>query len=268
MRIVFRGGEADRNEVDLYHGAEALSAIGRIGNLVAHYISTDKVRFRGPYDSSIRYVLTSVEKGSFAAVIQSVGRLGADISSAAKSVAASRLLSRVVRRGVGTELEGDLEVGEIIVPEEIIDVLVEASEPSLKRLHSWIDQSSKTISIEPDVGQNIRLDNETKSYLEDEDPDDRRSELDVSVAAININGRSGRMFLPSIGRTVPFRVPADATDRTLPNLSRYVVKYADRRRRRANYEINAHIIYKGINSLDGRLKRILVYDCEPLGELI
>jgi hypothetical protein len=268
MRLVFRGGEADRNRIDLFNGAEALASIGRIGNLVSHYVSTGTVRFRGPYDDSIQYVLSGVEPGSFAAVIQGVTRLGAEVRAAAKISSAGKLLSRVIRRGTGGEIDGDLETENGLIPEEDIDVLVEASEPALKRMHSWIDQTDKSILIEPDGTRSIKLDEETKAYLQDEDVDPRRSELDVSVAAININNQTGRVFIPQLSRTVPFRVPSDAHPRTLPNLSRYVVKYADRKRRRANFEINAHIIYKNIKTSDGRVKRLLIYDCEPLDELI
>ena len=74
----------------------------------------------------------------------------------------------------------------------------------------------------------IRLDEETKKYLATEYPDEITSTQDVSVGALNVNSRNGRVFFHDLGRTVPFYVPRDAESRTVPTLSRFLTQYAEK----------------------------------------
>lgn len=112
----------------------------------------------------------------------------------------------------------------------------------------------------------MALNENTKEYLDSEDIEPRRSAQDVSVSALNVNSRYGRVFFPDLGRTVPFKVPRDAAGRTMSMLSRYLVRYAERAGRRANRPINVHIEFRRVHHTDGRLKRVIIYDCYPIDD--
>jgi hypothetical protein len=264
MKIIFRGGEADNRRIELFTGAETLAGLGRVGNLVAHYSATDTVRFRAPYSDRITFNLRSTGEGSFVAVVEEVARLANEARNAAAVRKVRALFRRVVERATGQAEEGALTVGDEEIPPGDIDVLAEAATPALERAHRWIDQDRKTITVESGVAQRIILNVETKEYLESEEIEENRDVQDVSVAAVNVNSRYGRVYFENLGRTVPFFVPRDATGRTLVMLSRHLVRYAERRRRGANYPTNVRIEFRRVRHLDGRLKRVIVYDCYPL----
>lgn len=266
MEIIFRGGEADDHRIDLYTGAEALAGFGRVGNLIAHYAATNTVRFRAPYSDLIGFNLESSEEGSFKAVIGEVARLADDARNAAAIRKTGALFRRVVQRAIGQAEEGPLAVGQEEIPAGDIDALAEAASPALERAHRWINQNGKTITVDPSGARPIALNDDTREYLEAEEIDDRRDVQDVSVAALNVNSRYGRVYFADLGRTVPFYVPGDAEGRTMVMLSRYLVRYAERRRRGENYPTNVRIEFRRVKHLDGRLKRVIVYDCYPLDD--
>lgn len=258
MKVVFRGGEAEHNVVDLYAGSESLSGIGRAAALVAHYIVTGEVRFRAPYSDGLEYRLSGFEEGSFGAIISAISNLPDNVQAAAAKVRASKLLQRVLERAVGHADYEVLDLGEVIVPPGDIDILTEAATPALKKVHRWIDSNGKSISVTPDGRRGIRFDRESREYLENEDVDVAETVQDVSVGALNVNSRNGRVFFHDIGRTVPFFVPRNATNRTVTTLSQYLTEYAERTGATVN------IRFRRVRYPDGRLKRIIISDCYPI----
>lgn len=264
MEIIFRGGEADNHQIDLYTGAESLAGLGRVGNLVAHYSATGVVRFRAPYTDRIGFSLRASEEGSFKALVDEFARLADDARNAAAVRKAGALFRRVIERATGQAEEGPLRVGDEEIPAGDVDALAEAATPALERAHRWINEEGKSITVDPAQARPIALNENTKEYLESEEIDNRRSAQDVSVAALNVNSRHGRVYMADLGRTVPFYVSGDASGRTMVMLSRYLNRYAERRRRGDNYPTNVRIEFRRVKHLDGRLKRLIIYDCYPL----
>ena len=99
------------------------------------------------------------------------------------------------------------------------------------------------------------LNEESREYMETEDVVARVDVQDVSVGALNVNSRNGRVFFHDLGRTVPFYVPRDAEPRTIPILSRYLTQYAEKTGATVN------IRFRRVRYADERLKRIIIYDC-------
>jgi len=165
------------------------------------------------------------------------------------------LLKIVWKKATGTGPEGDIEIGDRTYKSGDVEALTEAISPSLLRGHAWIGHPDQRISIKS--GRQILVDfnKKTKEYLKDEIAEEGRSTQDVSVAALNVNSKHGRVFFFDLGRTVPFRVDKNAEARTVPNLSRYLTQYADRTGATVNIQ------FKKIFYIDGRLKRIVIYDC-------
>jgi hypothetical protein len=261
MEITFEGGEADRHHIDLYNGSESLSGIGRAANLVGHYVATGEVRYRAPYSDKIRFFLTGTERGSLSIVISEVSRVGSEIQNAAAKIRASKLLRRVVRRATGQAEEGPLRAEGVEYSAGDIDALAEAATPGLLRAHRWIDSGRKSITLSPEVGREVKLDSGTKEYLETEEVSEEPDLIDVSVGALNVNARTGRVYFHDLGRTVPFYVPRDASPRTIPTLSRFLTQYAEKTGATVN------INYRRVDYADERLKRIIIYDAYPIAGL-
>ncbi len=260
MEIRYVGGEADDGLVDLALGAESLAGLGRVANLVAHYIATGDVRFRGPYSNKVRFYIDETQDGSLKVLTKEVGRLSSAAANATATKNAKKLLRHIVARALGQADEGALDLDGLEVAAGTIDVLAEAATPGLERSHMWIDTSAKKIVINDSDIRKVRLDEETKAYLKSEEIDDHPQTQDVSVGALNVNSRNGRVYFHNLGRTVPFFVPRDAEERTIPTLSRYLTQYAEKTGATVN------IRFRRIKYPDGRLKKIIIYDCYALGD--
>jgi hypothetical protein len=222
---------------------------------VAHYVATGDVRFRAPYSNQLQYQIGGTENGSLKIIVKEISRLANDAQAAAQRLRASKLLDRVLRRATGQAQQIALIADGLDVSEGTVDALAEAATPGLQRAHRWIDTGGKSITFEPESGQPFRFTPETKEYLETEVVGPAEDVQDVSVGALNVNSRNGRAFFHDLGRTVPFWVPRDATDRTIPTLSRYLTQYAEKTGATVN------IRFRRITYPDGRLKRLIVSDC-------
>lgn len=255
MRVHFRGGEAEQHRIDLYSGAESLSGIGRAANLVAHYAATGDVRFRAPYSNKIQFYIRGAEDGSLTIILDEMTRIANQALATAKRSQTRQLLQRVIKRAIGQAPAGSLQTDDGLIPEGDIDALAEAATPGLTRAHRWIDLGAKSISIEPDGARPMVLNRETREYLETEEVSDRVQDQDVSVGALNVNSRNGRVFFHDLGRTVPFYVPRDANPRTIPTLSRYLTQYAEKTGATVNIQ------FRQVRYQDERLKRVIIYDC-------
>ncbi|WP_168727380.1 MULTISPECIES: DUF7946 domain-containing protein [Sphingomonas] len=261
MEIRFNGGEAGDHRVDLYSGAESLSGLGRVGNLVGHYVAEGNVRFRSPYSSQIQYYLSGTKEGSLTVLISEVIRIAGEAQRAAAKIRASALFRRVLLRATGQAAEGSLNVQGVEYTSGDIDALAEAATPGLLRAHRWIDQPNKSIRIAPEDGEDVTFDSNTREYLETEDISEDEEVLDVSVGALNVNARTGRVFFHGLGRTIPFYVPRASAARTIPTLSRFLTQYAERTGATVN------IRYSEVRYSDERLKRIIIHDAYPIAGL-
>ncbi|WP_426255289.1 hypothetical protein [Sphingomonas sp. DC2300-3] len=249
LEICFTGSEARRHHIEANAGLESLAGLAHAATLIAHFAATNVVRQRQPYDDRLRFFFQEARPGSLTALLA----LGGDLATGAAGNLVYDLVKGIWKRATGTE--GDLQAGDHLYRGGDIDALTEAVSPSLLRGHAWIGDRDKNISIK--TGRQILLDlnSNTKDYLKNEIFEEGTSTQDVSVAALNVNSRHGRAFFFDIGRTIPFKVDRNANPRTLPTLARFLRDYAERN----GATVSIH--FKKILYIDGRLKRVIIYDC-------
>lgn len=249
--ITFTGLEARRHHIEANAGLESLAGLAHAATLVAHFAATNVVRQRQPYDDRLRFYFQEARPGSLTALLA----LGGDLAPGAAVNLVYDLVKGIWKRATGTGGDGDLQAGDQLYRTGDIDALTEAVAPSLLRGHAWIGHSDKNISIKTGRQILVDLNESTKEYLKNEIFEEGTSRQDVSVAALNVNSRHGRAFFFDIGRTIPFKVDRNANPRTLPNLARFLRDYAERN----GATVNIH--FKKILHIDGRMKRIIIYDC-------
>jgi hypothetical protein len=254
MIIKFTGGEARTHKVEAYSGAESLTGFARAATLAAHFSVTGEVRFRAPYSDNLQYYFEAPNPGSLEFVFSQICRLGNDAAQLAAKVKSERLLERVIARATGQAEMENLELDEQVIDAGTIDALTEAATPGLVRAHSWIDTDDKAISIVKNARELVRLDDDTKEYINSEEMGEERVQ-DVSVGALNVNSKVGRVFFHDLRRTVPFKVARTAHNRTVTMLSRYLTQYAEKTGATVN------IRFVPIYYPDRRLKKILIFDC-------
>lgn len=254
LEISFVGLEADHHHIAANEGLESLAGLAHAATLVAHFVATGVVRQRQPYDDKLQFYFQETRPGSLTAILA----LGGALAMGAGGNAVYDLLKVAWKRATGTGGEGDVQSGDRVYRAGDLDALAEAISPSLLRGHAWIDHPQQRIAIK--TGKQILVDfsQGTKEYLKSEIPEEGESLQDVSVAALNANSRHGRVFFFDLGRTIPFKVDKAAHPRTIPTLSRYLTQYVERTGATVN------IRFKKIFHIDGRLKRIIIYDCYAL----
>jgi hypothetical protein len=259
MEIVFEGGEADEHAIEAYTGTESLNGIARAAVLVAHYVDTGEVRFRSPYSEQLRFYIGAPEEGSLEFPVKLVCKAAEAVAAQRKKLAIA-LLTVLLARATGQATGGELVVDQQTVSSGDIDALAEAATAGLTRAHRWITQSGKKVQIRVNSAQFVELNEETKAYLETEELGDTNT-IDVSVAALNANSKIGRVYFSGLGRTIPFKVAREASARTVSNLSAYLSQYVNKTGATVNIQ------YRPIYYPDGRLKRILIFDCFPIAGL-
>lgn len=218
MRIKFTGEEADNHRLEAYEGLKSIDGLIRVARIATHYAATGEVRFRAPYTDLLETHFSVSKEGSFELVFTQVSKLTRG-ASRAKDMANS-LINRIIMRGTGQTAEASLTVGDEKIPSGDIEAMVEAAEGGLKIAHRWITSSNKKISVNDD-NREVKLDINTRSFVEDIEYG-QETTRDVSVAALNVNNRTGRVYLHDAGHTVPFFVHKKADGRTITNLSAYL----------------------------------------------
>lgn len=257
MEIRFEGAEADAHEIEAYSGAVSLEGIARAATLAAHYAITEEVRFRAPYSDELEFRIFAPEPGSLRFPLKAIANVAA---AADKRKLAAALFLALLARSTGQEIEPEVSAEISSLNSGDLDALAEAAEPGLQRAHRWIDQANKKIVVADGDEEPIALDAETKEYLRIEATDEVASQ-DVTVSALNANNRTGRVYFEDLKRTIPFKISRDAENRTLSNLSKYLSRYVDK----TNEWVS--IKFLPIRFADGRLKRIVIFDCALASEL-
>lgn len=253
MRIKFEGAEADNHRLEAYEGIKSIEGLIRVARIATHYAATGEVRFRAPYTNLLEAQISQIINGSFEMLFDYASRITDNVAADDAKVKAEGLFSFLVKRGTGQTEEEDITIDGATIPSGDVAAMGEAAEAGLKAAHRWIDQDAKQISL-IEGGDSTELNLATKEYVEEELVGDETTR-DVSVAAMNVNSKNGRVFLFDEQRTVPFLVHRDAHGRTIANLSRYLSKYAERTGDTVN------IRFLPVRHIDGRIKRLIIFDC-------
>jgi len=256
LEITFTGLEARRHHIVANEGLESLAGLAHAATLVAHFVATNTVRQRQPYDDRLQFFFQEARPGSLTALLA----LGGDLAVGAAGNAVYGLLKLAWNRATGSAEDSDALVGDRAYRSGDIDALSEAVSPSLLRGHAWIGHHEQRITIKTGRELLVGFDQKSKEYLKNEIFEEGLSVQDVSIAALNVNSKHGRAFFFDLGRTIPFRAHRNANGRTIPNISRYLTQYAEKTGATVNIQ------FQKILFVDGRIKRILIYDCYGIGD--
>lgn len=253
MRVKFEGAEADQHKLEAYEGIKSLEGLIRVARIATHYAATGEVRFRAPYTDLLEARISQINNGSFEMVFDYASRMADAVSFDAAKTRAEALFNHLIRRGTGKSEQEEIVVEGKTIPSGDLAAMGEAAESGLKAAHRWINLGEKKISV-IDGDDQADLDLSTKEYVETEIVGEELTR-DVSVAAMNVNSKNGRVYLLDEKRTVPFLVHKNAQSHTVSNLSKYLQKYAEKTGQTVN------IRYRPIRHIDGKTKRLIIFDC-------
>nr|WP_314528507.1 hypothetical protein [uncultured Brevundimonas sp.] len=241
-------------------GAWSLEGIAHAATLVTHFLVEGKVRHRAPYSDQFRIYVAPSRPGSWEVEFMMALRspevwagaiVGASISL---PTLAFKLLRRVSARATGVPSRNDETKALEERHQGTFDALVDAAEPSLVRAHRVITNDRTTLSFTSKAFQ-FEFNRETRKYIETNIKDDHSQVTVGNVASLNVNRRTGRVFIDELGRSVPFLVHKDADDGTMRAMARSLENYASTRL--ANSDLT--IRYRSTRAADHTIKRIVVY---------
>lgn len=261
--IKYAGDEADRNQLSFYDGAESLFGFSKALLLVSHYAVNEKVTFQAPAVKGVRAYMLPARAGSFEQVIQvvienkeflmGVGAATAkDILKDGVKFVFKRVSGSVAKASTGlwkrvfADKEGDLEA------------LGEAVERPLADAHRTINSDRAKITISSDSAELARFDSDTKAYISSRSKVDHIERIDVNIASYNINNRSGRLYDPDLGRTVPFSIASKSKNTNTRPLTWSLDQ------RNAGLEGTIRVSVQRIVTLKNETKKYIVHDCQRI----
>lgn len=240
-------------------GAWSLEGMGHAATLVTHFLVEGKVRHRAPYSDKFQVFIAPPTSGSWEAQfllsLASPEAWAGAIAGAAIGLPtlAFKLLRRVGGRATGVPVPDDETAAIEQAHSGNFEALVEAAEPGLVRAHRVVSRETEiTFSA---GGFSFGFNQSTKEYILTNELDIYASSSIGNVASLNVNRRTGRIFLNELGRSVPFLVHKDAGPQTAVALARSLESYASIRL--ANSDIVVE--YRATRAADGTIKKILIH---------
>jgi hypothetical protein len=264
MRLKFMGGLASQGRIPAYEAAQSLYGITRSIVIIANYAEEGRVRRKEFGNSSFQLNLVATKEGSFETILEFISNplvmagLGA-VGLKVTSDLISDFIKSILKRSVGQSAEpsienledrGKLNSGDL-------QALVEAIEPAMREAHRIINNGASKIILIHGNNNNVTFDNSTKEYV-NTNLNDReiRTKL-FSIASLNANSGNGRAFDFEESRTIPFQLGDGVDRRTITSILKSISNYSYRRLG-DNIKSAVALKYRTIQSVDGRVKKIIV----------
>lgn len=267
-KLIYEGDEADRNRLPAHKGAISLEGVTWSVSLLAHYAATGKIRSRGDLSPKIKVYLRPARQGSFTNeivvfVTEPDNIFLTSVAGAYVAATAGQLLNTIIVKSL-KEVCGLIykhtrhdERWLTKLPSGDVEALVDKIEPSMRRAHEVIDEGAKTLEIKKGQTPLITFDSLTKAYVNADNVGDETSRT-VSVGAFNANSGNGRVYLPDVGKTVPFSVPKGLDSATYAALSYSLDQYVNGR------PSQIEMTSTEILAADGRIKKLIVSQAKKL----
>lgn len=260
--LTFRGEEADYSRLPAHEGATSLEGMCWTISLISHYAATGKIRSRGELSPKIRVYISPPRQGSYATDIIAFitepqnlflsSIVGSYVVATVGQVVNSLIVSSIKEVcGLAASLSKREENWLSKLPSGDREALVDRIEPSMRRAHTVIDEGAAILEIKKGRTPLLSLDSATKSYVNSDISGDNRT-IEVSIGAFNANSGNGRLYIPEIGKTVPFFVPKGLDAKTYAALSYSLDRYVNRLG--SNIEIDCTEIL----SIDERIKKLII----------
>lgn len=260
IKVRFRGHDANDHRVEAHAGTYSLHGITRSLQIISHaYLNMEGVS-RGTALKDAEIFLTNARPGSLL--------FDFDLSVMRKKVGVTLsrenfydFASTVLSRAVGREYKPATSyVTKLDAESDIIDIAVEGIDTSLKDAHRAIGKTIDGMSIERARSPLIYFDPETKEYVEASIPADDWEMMEGHVTRFNAITGNGRAYMNKYERTVPFKL-ADKFPTTKRGLITWSLHGSN-----IHTAKNLRFDSKTISSSGGVVKRLIVQDCNQVGD--
>jgi hypothetical protein len=269
VTIKFDGGLAQEHLMPFFSGGESIAGLGLCFLRVNHFVLSGEVRWRAPYDTRQQLLISPPKGGSIefslAAILAAeapttmIGQLAISATPAVVIGLAIHLFKRLT----GQPADSAPDIVQKIENQRPGDVAALASSitPPLKRAHTIINNGAGNVFVFGDE-TSVRFDGSTKEYLDKTIDDEDDAWIDVSIAWLNGNSKTGGAYNYELGQVVPFHISKSASRQARETLSRSASAYfvGDRDRSRVSIRVYAK------RAPDNRLKSYFLIDAKEIGD--
>lgn len=262
--IQYVGQDADEHRLPAHEGARSLEGLTWAFNLITNYAASGRIQKRGSLDDRTRLYIAPTRQGSLVqqviAIITEPNNvfLSSIVGSYAVSTvgnAFNSLVSQSFKRVCGLFRDEQTDETRRIrnLPSGDLEALVDAIEPSVERAHGVVGEGANRIMMKRDRTALFEMNQQTKLYVQQNIMSEDMIERDVTVGALNVNSGNGRVYLPELGKTVPFSIVKEPEAGTYEALSSGLNRYA------RGIPGLVTISCREILTADGRIKKLIIY---------
>ncbi len=277
--LSFEGSIADRNILGAYDAAAALRGFERSLALTTHAVLNGNIIVQAPALKGAEIYFEPPARGSWESIALVVlGGMWA-LNNVSKDSPIGHLLysayDYVMKSATGISVDYDkpirvlLEEAKKQAPEasenfniDVLDGVIERVERSIEEMHRPIVESKTAIvaNITYNHGSTdtkiASLDHQTYEYISQSIERPKPETVLGAISSYNINSFTGRVFVPDLGRTVPFLLSETSRgtkeiDRLTSSLRANALRLDDE-----TMEFEAIVI----ESVSGRIKRYIIFD--------
>lgn len=164
------------------------------------------------------------------------------------------VIVKIVREvcGAGADLSTKRERWLSRLPSGDLEALVDRIEPSMQRAHNVIGEGANKLLFKKGQTEQIVFDETTKAYVNSSILDDEEVRRVVRVGALNANSGNGRVYLPDVGKTVPYSVVREPEQGTYANLAYSLDRYV------RGMPSDIEIVCREVLSIDNRVKKLII----------
>lgn len=274
LRITYRGGLADRNELPGYDGAASIDGMTRAIHIATHAYMTGEIVSRATALKGAKIVMRPARQGSFIFDLIVLMETYPATSTAAVALSGPAFYDFIktgFRRATGwinaepshphlQKIYALKEPPDFRTLPVDLDELGETLEGSLQAAHRPIGDQDQvtTITLGSPRNELITFDDESKDWVTTQDQSDRLEVLEGNVTRYNALSRNGRAFIDPLERVVPFRPDGDFPAADLGQLtwSLHGSNIGGRNK--------LHFRARKVTSASGKVKRLLLADCSKV----
>lgn len=261
LRLRFKGGDADNNELDAYDGSVSLHGFAQALQIATHAYVNGTITNVATSLKGAQVFMRPARQGSFITDFTTV------IRHKRKGVTLNAptfydFIGYAFNQAVGKPQQADTTfVKSLSGPKDVFfDELAEQMEGSLQRAHRVITEKGvRTVSVERPRGGNVAIfDQETSLWVNTRDPGEETETFVGNVTRYNTVSPNGRAYIDEFERILPFSRTGD-----FPPGRKTILSWSIRQSDLENKE-KVSFQARRVESASGVVKRLLISDCERI----
>lgn len=266
LKLIYRGGDADKNQLKLYDGANSIFGFSKVIQLAVHGFINNKIIKNAPAMKGAEIYILPARNGSFLETIKILITDPNFMMSVGTGVVGSALydfLKTTIGKAVGKIFKPETStVSKLIQKDEpFFDELANILEGPLVEAHRTIEKSGGTVSLDRPKSTLVVFNNETLNWVKTQKEDNIPIKRVGNVTRFNIISKNGRFYDTDEKRTIPFIPDGTLSHKATTLLSRSLDD--------ANNQLSGLLEFKVIpvRSASDVIKRYILLDCKKYDEL-